>query len=159
MTGNSPPIERAGTPVSSQSSEPHDNTPAPGFRDLFAFTTWKHSPHLACGLLAALLAGALKTSLAVLLGQIFGVISGYGEGLFSASDTMSQVSFWCGILVVVGCVAWLVNFGYMFAWVSFSEAQAKSVRQQMFRGLLSKEMEWYDHQADGIATLLVRIQT
>lgn len=128
-------------------------------KNLFAFTTWRHSPLLVAGLIASLFAGALKTSLAVLLGEIFGVISRYGEGRLSAPETMSEVSSWCGILTVVGCAAWLVNFVYMLVWVSFSELQADNVRGRIFRGLLDKEMAWYDHQADGIASLLVRIQT
>ncbi|KAI1432788.1 P-loop containing nucleoside triphosphate hydrolase protein [Xylaria sp. CBS 124048] len=128
------------------------------YRDLFAFTTWRHCWILAMGLVGALLSGALKTAMSILLGKIFAVISQFGAGHLTGTDTMAQISSWCVLLTVVGGGGWFVNFGYMFSWVAFSELQARSIRNGMFRGLMNKNMEWFDVQENGVASLLVRIQ-
>ncbi|KAI3322780.1 P-loop containing nucleoside triphosphate hydrolase protein [Xylariaceae sp. AK1471] len=129
------------------------------FRDLFTFTTWRHCWLLVAGLVAAVLSGALKTSMSILLGKIFAVISQFGSGHLTGAETLAQISSWCVLLAVVGGAGWLINFVFMFSWIAFSELQARNIRGRMFRGLLKKEMEWFDCQQDGVASLLVRIQT
>jgi len=131
----------------------------PSFRDLFTFTTWKQCGLLVAGLAAAFLSGALKTSMSILIGKIFAVISQFGSGQLGGIDTLAEVSSWCVLLVVAGAAGWLVNFAFMFSWVVFSEVQARNIRREMFQGLLNKEMPWFDCQEDGIASLLVRTQT
>ncbi|KAI1823282.1 P-loop containing nucleoside triphosphate hydrolase protein [Xylaria intraflava] len=133
--------------------------PQSSFRDLFAFTTWRHCWILAAGLLGAVLSGALKTAMSILLGRIFAVISQFGAGHLTGAETLAQISSWCVLLTVVGGAGWLVNFGFMFSWVAFSELQARNIRNSMFRGLMKKDMEWLDIQQDGVASLLVRVQT
>jgi ATP-binding cassette, subfamily B (MDR/TAP), member 1 len=131
----------------------------PSYRDLFTFTTWKQCGLLAAGLAAAFLSGALKTSMSILIGKIFAMISQLGSGQLGDGDAFADVSSWCVLLVVVGAAGWLVNFAFMFSWVAFSEVQARNIRHEIFRGLLDKEMSWFDCQEDGIASLLVRTQT
>ncbi|OTA87178.1 hypothetical protein M434DRAFT_15587 [Hypoxylon sp. CO27-5] len=132
---------------------------SPSLKHLFTFTTWQHCGPLAAGLAASLLSGALRTSLAILIGKIFQVISEFGSGQLTGSDTLTQVSSWCLILTIIGGAGWLVNFAFMFSWIAFSELQARNIRQRMFRALLKKDMEWFDGQEDGVASLLVRMQT
>ncbi|KAI8623231.1 P-loop containing nucleoside triphosphate hydrolase protein [Xylariaceae sp. FL1651] len=131
----------------------------PSFRHLFAFTSWRYCWLLVAGLFMAVLVGALKTSMSVLLGRIFAVIAQFGAGQLTGPDTLAQVSSWCVLLAVVSGAGWLVNFGFMFSWVAFSELQAWNIRRMMFDGLLKKEMQWFDCQQDGVASLLVRVQT
>lgn len=132
---------------------------SPSLKHLFTFTTWQHCGPLTAGLAASLLSGALRTSLAILIGKIFEVISEFGSGQLTGPDTLAQVSSWCIILTLIGGVGWLVNFAFMFSWIAFSELQARNIRQRMFRALLKKDMEWFDGQEDGVASLLVRMQT
>ncbi|KAI0448963.1 P-loop containing nucleoside triphosphate hydrolase protein [Xylaria acuta] len=129
------------------------------FRDLFTFTTWRHSWLLLAGLLGSLLSGALEASMSILLGRIFAVISNFGSGHLTGAEAMAQVSSWCVFLAVVGGGGFLVNFGFLFSWVAFGELQAKSIRSRIFRGLLKKDMEWFDTRPDGVASLLIRTQT
>ncbi|KAI1459815.1 P-loop containing nucleoside triphosphate hydrolase protein [Annulohypoxylon moriforme] len=132
---------------------------SPSLRHLFTFTTWRHCGPLTAGLISAVFSGALRTSLAILIGKIFGVISEFGSGQLSGPDTLAQVSSWCIILTLIGGAGWLVNFAFMFSWILFSELQAKNIRQRIFVAMLRKDMEWFDRQEDGIASLLVRMQT
>ncbi|KAL7620164.1 ATP-dependent permease [Parahypoxylon ruwenzoriense] len=131
----------------------------PSLKHLFAFTTRKHYGPLTAGLVAALLSGALRTSLAILIGRIFAVIAEFGSGQLTGPDTLAQVSYWCVVLTLVGGAGWLVNFAFMFCWIVFSEIQARDIRQRLFGALLNKDMGWFDCQEDGIGSLLVRIQT
>ncbi|KAI1748872.1 P-loop containing nucleoside triphosphate hydrolase protein [Xylaria castorea] len=131
----------------------------PSFRDLFTFMTWQHSWLLLAGLLGSLLSGALQASMSILLGRIFAVISEFGSGHLTGAETMAQISSWCVLLVVVGGGGFLVNFGFLFSWVTFSELQARNIRSRIFRGLLKKDMKWFDTRPDGVASLLIRIQT
>ncbi|KAI1137319.1 P-loop containing nucleoside triphosphate hydrolase protein [Hypoxylon sp. FL0543] len=132
---------------------------SPSLKHLFTFTTWQHCGILAAGLVSSLLSGALRTSLAILIGKIFEVISEFGSGQLTGPDTLGQVSSWCIILSLIGGAGWLVNFAFMSSWIVFSELQARNIRQRMFHALLRKDMEWFDGQEDGIASLLVRMQT
>ncbi|KAI1124078.1 P-loop containing nucleoside triphosphate hydrolase protein [Nemania abortiva] len=129
------------------------------FLDLFTFTAWRHIWLLVAGLVAAALIGGLATTMSLLLGRIFAVISQFGSGHLTESETISQVSSWCVLLTVIGGAALLVNFAFMCSWIAFSELQARSIRSSIFRGLLRKEMEWFDTQEDGIPSLLIRMQT
>ncbi|OTB02678.1 hypothetical protein M426DRAFT_13282 [Hypoxylon sp. CI-4A] len=132
----------------------------PSLKHLFTFTTtWRHYGVLAAGITASLLSGALRTSLAILIGKIFEVISEFGSEKLSGPDTLAQVSSWCVILTLIGAAGWLVNFFFMFTWIVFSELQAKNIRRRIFRAMLKKEMEWFDLQENGVGALLVRIQT
>lgn len=131
----------------------------PSLKHLFAFTTWRRSGPAAAGLVASLFSGALRTSLAILIGKIFAVIAAYGSGQLTGPDTLSQVSSWCVILTLVGGAGWFVNFAFMFSWLLFSEFQARKIRKSMFSALLIKDMKWFDCQPDGVASLLVRMQT
>ncbi|KAI0440821.1 P-loop containing nucleoside triphosphate hydrolase protein [Xylaria telfairii] len=148
------------TATSTNANQPASQQPEKSsFRDLFTFTTWRHSWLLFAGLLGSLLSGALEASMTILLGKIFAVISEFGSGHLTGAETMAQISSWCVLLSVVGGGSFLVNFGFLFSWVAFSESQARNIRSKIFRGLLKKDMEWFDTRPDGVASLLVRIQT
>ncbi|KAI0380280.1 P-loop containing nucleoside triphosphate hydrolase protein [Hypomontagnella monticulosa] len=135
------------------------STPQPSLKHLLAFTTWQRSGPAAAGLVASVFSGALRTALAILIGKIFAVIAAYGSGQLTGPDTLSQVSSWCVILTLVGSAGFFVNFAFMFSWLLFSEFQAKKIRKNVFRALLAKDMKWFDCQPDGVASLLVRLQT
>ncbi len=139
----------------STSQQPQKNS----FRDLFTFTAWRHCWLLVAGLVGAVLSGAFMTSMSILLGRIFAVISQFGSGHLTGAETVAEVSSWCVLLAVVGGAGFLVNFVFMFSWIAFSELQARNIRGKMFHGLLKKEMQWFDSQPDGVASLLIRIQT
>jgi ATP-binding cassette, subfamily B (MDR/TAP), member 1 len=136
------------------------NTPSSAsWSSLFAFTCRQHSPVLLVAIASASAIGGLKVAFAVILGKIFQVVTNYGNGSMTGDNTLSEVSFWCLALCALGMGTWLANMVFLSSWIVFGELQAKSVRDQMFRALLDKEMEWYDHQTDGTTSLLIRIET
>ncbi|RYP11692.1 hypothetical protein DL767_011013 [Monosporascus sp. MG133] len=142
------------------STEPQ-STPqnASSFKHLFSFTTRRHCGILSLGFVSALVVGGLKTALAIILGKVFVAIADFGSGAVAGPETLSRTSLWCLVLAVSGGAGWLANFAFMFAWSTFGEQQARGIRVRMFSVLLGKDMAWFDCQEDGIASLLVRMQT
>ncbi|RYP93256.1 hypothetical protein DL770_000631 [Monosporascus sp. CRB-9-2] len=132
---------------------------ASSFKHLFSFTTWRHCGILSLGFVSALVVGGLKTGLAIILGKVFVAIAEFGSGAVAGPETLSHISLWCLVLAASGGAGWLANFAFMFAWSTFGEQQARSIRVRMFSVLLGKDMAWFDCQEDGIASLLVRMQT
>ena len=129
------------------------------WKHLFAFMRFPHTGPLLAALLASAATAGLKTALAVVLGEIFDVISDYGLGERSSSGTLSAISRWSVILVGIGVGNWMANSAFLALWIIFGELQATSVRQGIFESLLSKDMAWFDSQEEGLSSFLVRIQT
>lgn len=129
------------------------------WRSLFAFTTQQHTPPLVwCGI-ATLLAGLVRPVPSIFFGYIFQLLTEYGAGNMDSKNTKLQVSEWCVALTITGIATWLFNGMLLSTWMVFGELQAKSAREEMFAGLLEKEMEWYDLRKDGMGPLLIRIKT
>ncbi|RSL43225.1 hypothetical protein CEP53_011802 [Fusarium sp. AF-6] len=152
-------------------SQPPINTPSPNpnppsqqaakssWRQLFLFTRKSHTGTLIAALIASAFTAAFKTVLAVILGKIFDVTAGFGNGSLSRSETLSDISMWSLVLLGLGIGNWIASTAFLALWVVFGELQASSVRKDMFVGLLAKDMAWFDAQTEGISSLLVRIQT
>jgi ATP-binding cassette subfamily B (MDR/TAP) protein 1 len=126
---------------------------------LFAFTTTSHIPTLIPAIILTTLAGGLKPTISIFLGHILDDLASYVSGTITQAELLQDVSKWCIILVGLGVGAWLTNGGFFALWLAFGEAQAKSARVKIFKGMLEKEMSWFDLQRDGTGSLLVRIQT
>lgn len=131
----------------------------PSWRSLFAFTTRKHSCGLVFAIFAAIFASVSKPVASILFGRLFSALIKYGSGEYGLEETLEAVSWWCVGLTALGFVSWVADGILLSQWMRFGEIQAECVREQMFTGLLGKNMEWYDLREDGIDTLLVRIQT
>lgn len=129
------------------------------WHSLFVFTTRAHSPTITVAVISTFLSGLIKPASAVFLGKIFTNLAAFGAGELSAQDTLHNVSLWCIALVSLGAASFPIETVFLSSWLVFGELQAKAVREELFTGMLEKEMEWYDLREDGIGTLLIRIQT
>lgn len=131
----------------------------PSWRSLFAFTTRKHSCGLVFAVIAAIFSSISKPAASILFGRLFSTLIKYGSGRIGLEGALKEVSWLCIGLTALGFWSWTTDGVFLLQWMKFGEGQAKYVREQMFTGLLDKNMEWYDLREDGIDTLLVRIQT
>jgi ATP-binding cassette, subfamily B (MDR/TAP), member 1 len=129
------------------------------WKDLFAFTRTAHAGPLLGALLASALAAGFKVALAVILGQVFNIISDYASGERSGSSTVNLVSRWSLTMLGLGVGNWITHAVFIALWVAFGEIQASAVREETFQSLLSKDMSWFDSQDQGVSSLLARIQT
>lgn len=149
--------------VSSQELQPWGTTDnvevKSSWRSLFVFTTRQHAVPFALALVSTLASALFKPISAIFFGKIFSIFTKFGAGTATAQDTLQEVTKWCIALVGLGGSAWVAEGAYLYSWMAFGEAQARSVRQKMFEGMLDKEMEWYDLRQEGIGSLLIRIQT
>ncbi|KAH9219138.1 P-loop containing nucleoside triphosphate hydrolase protein [Leptodontidium sp. 2 PMI_412] len=131
----------------------------PSWRSLFVFTTRQHIAVIAIALLSSFLSALLKPTLAIFFGKIFSIFTKFGLGVLDGHDALVAISKWCVALVCLGGAAWVIEGAFLSSWMVFGELQAKCVREELFVGMLDKEMEWYDLRQDGIGSLLIRIQT
>lgn len=129
------------------------------WKHLFSFTKPAHMPVLMTALITSCLAAALKSSLAVVLGKIFDVVAAYGQLQKSSHQTLSEVSWWCIILTIMGAGAWGVNAAYLAFWITFGEQQARSCRLDIFETLAKLKHTWFDVLPRGIPSLFVTMQT
>ncbi|PFH62328.1 hypothetical protein XA68_14055 [Ophiocordyceps unilateralis] len=129
------------------------------WRSLFAFTARGHSHVLLGAVLASLAVAALQTILAIILGRIFEIVAGLGNGVQSGHEALEAVSRWCLVLLGLGFANWFSNSVFLGLWVAFGEMQADAGRRRVFESLLAKDMAWFDRLEQGMSGLLSRIQT
>lgn len=129
------------------------------FKHLFSFTRWSHAAPLSAALAASAAFAAIKSIYPIFLGKIFNIVSDFGAGRRSGSETLDEISHWSQILIGLGIVNCLSGSAFLSLWAIFGELQAKSIRQDIFKSLLSKNIAWFDSLDQGISSLLVRIQT
>lgn len=126
---------------------------------LFAFTSRNHLPSLAFAVTFTTIAGIVKPAGAIFFGKIFSALTQFAAGTSNVHSTLDDVSIWCIGLSALGASLWLFQGLFLSLWMVFGELQAKTIREQMFAGLIEKELVWYDLLEDGISSLMVRIQT
>jgi ATP-binding cassette subfamily B (MDR/TAP) protein 1 len=129
------------------------------WKQLFLFTKRSHTGALIAALLAAGFTAGFKTVLSVILGKIFDIITGFGNGSLDGHQALDQISDWALVLLGLGIGNWIASTAFLALWVIFGELQACSIRHDIFMSLLSKDMAWFDAQSEGISSLLIRIQT
>jgi ATP-binding cassette subfamily B (MDR/TAP) protein 1 len=135
----------------------HAQGPAP-WKSLFRFTQVSHAPVLVTSILSSGASGAVVPISAYLLGKIFDVFTSYTSGRISGDEMTQQISKNCLYFFALGCGAWL-TYGVFFAsWISFGELQARGAREQLYKAMLQKEMEWYDTRSSGVHTMIPRSQ-
>lgn len=125
------------------------------------FVAWSRG-ELTLLLLAIALSGVVagaKTVYTLILGSIFEVFAEYGSGTRTGASMVHSVSTWCLGLVGLGLGKALFSSLLMALWITHGEARVCSVRQLLFRSLLSKEMGWFDTRGGGISGLMTEQYT
>lgn len=131
----------------------------PSWRTILHFTLRSHLIPLAVALILTALSGVIIPAVAVILGKAFDAFAQYGSNKITGPDLVEQISWYAVALTVLGCASGILNGGFFTFWISFGELQAKSAREQLFKEMLEKEIEWYDLHRAGINTLISRLQT
>lgn len=97
--------------------------------------------------------------MAIFLGRFFDAFADFGAGKISSDKLMDRTLTSVYALLGVGAGTILLKSGMFAAWLSFGEMQAKSVRDELFKALLEKDLEWFEMRESGVGTLLARLQT
>ncbi len=131
----------------------------PSWRSLFVFVTRKQISSILIPLVSTSISALIKPASAIFFGKIFTNLTQFGAGVLGSQDTLDNITLWVIALVCLAAVAWVIEAIFLSSWMIFGEIQAKKAREQLFIGMLDKEMQWYDLRQDGIGSLLIRIQT
>lgn len=125
---------------------------------MFSFTTANHVLTLALATSLALLAGIIMPLFAVVLGNLFSAFMLFGAGSVSSQTLLDQVVSGCVQLAGLGIANWVLNGSYFLFFIVFGEQQAASARGGIFKGLLEREIEWFEGQENGTAAFLSCLQ-
>lgn len=129
-----------------------------GWLSLLRFTTKKHIPILASGVVLALAASLTTPALAILLGDIFDSFTVFGAEVISGQSLVQKVTTSCIGLACLGAASWALNASYFILFVLFGELQVASARSRLFEQLLKRNLEWFETQQDGTGALLSSLQ-
>lgn len=139
-------------------NEEGDEAEVSGWLSLFNFTSRIHLVSLSIALILSVASGIIIPAFAVILGKVFDLFTKYGGKEMSGSDLVKKISIYGLGLVGLGSGSGILNAGYFMAWLVFGELQAKAAREQLFDGMLKKDLDWYDMRKAGIDTLISRLQ-
>ncbi|KAI9682080.1 MAG: hypothetical protein M1817_000134 [Caeruleum heppii] len=126
---------------------------------LFNFTRRSHAATLAIAILLSVISGIIIPAVSIFLGRIFNSFTEFGGGNLEGPELVSRVSRECIYLTALGAAGWILNGGYFMCWLVFGEMQARTVRHELFDGLMDKDMAWYDMRKNGISALIPRLQS
>lgn len=130
-----------------------------GWSALFAFTRKPHLLVLLPAILLSLAAGLILPVTAIFFGRVFNNFSDYAAGKIEATIFTRELTGNIYALLVLGAATFVLKGGLFNFWLQFGEMQARCVREELFRTLLEKDLEWYDLRTSGVETLLTRTQT
>jgi len=126
---------------------------------IFSFTQTDHLWVLCLAVFFAVCSALVQPVVAIFIGNFADGLTQFGGGLIE-SDTLhkrTNPSFYG--FIGLGFCTLLTNAGMFTTWVVFGELQAKAVREELFRSLLKKDLEWFEMREHGVASLLTRLQS
>lgn len=138
--------------------EHHEILRQVGWKAIFSFTTRKHLPVLFAACFFGFFAAITLPAMAVIFGLIFRQFSDFAAGKISGPTLLHKASDYCIYLTAICAFNWFTNSLYFALFLAFSELQARSARDKIFRALLRKDIEWYDTRESGIAAFLPAVQ-
>ncbi|CAK7566305.1 MAG: ATP-dependent permease [Sporothrix epigloea] len=131
-----------------------------GLVHLFVASTRQDGVIILSATAASAAVAACKTAYALILGQVFQVITDYGSGAFPAHEALQRVGRWCLWLAVLGVGMAVCSALLMGLWIVHGETRARKVRRCLFDALLVKDMAWFDtRRGGGVASLMTEQYT
>jgi ATP-binding cassette, subfamily B (MDR/TAP), member 1 len=125
----------------------------------FAFTQPHHYWVLGLGMVTASCCALVQPTVSIFLGKFIDAIAQFGGGLIDSDTLQQRITPMVHAFIVLGCCTFVTNAGMFVTWTTFGEMQAKSVREELFRSLLDKNLEWFEMRESSISSLLTRLQT
>ncbi|RKF60001.1 Leptomycin B resistance protein pmd1 [Erysiphe neolycopersici] len=119
----------------------------------------KSSFFLFAAIAITALSSLLHPIAVILCGRIFGTLTSFSSGLMSPSEISNEISNLCLSLILLGCLAWIIEFCFMSLWIAYGERFAKKVRELTFMSLLHQDMSFNYLKKFDFAPLLVRLET
>jgi ATP-binding cassette, subfamily B (MDR/TAP), member 1 len=121
-----------------------EERPTPSFRGLYRFCTNADLALLIPAIIASVGSGLLIPAFTILLGKIFTSFGSFSTGQIPAGELEKQATPFVIGICVVGAAAWAFGWAHMALWLAFGENTARRARERVMKGLLQKNMAWYD---------------
>lgn len=93
------------------------------------------------------------------MGKFGDAVTQFGGGNIDSNELRKRTQVPIYGFAIIGCISLCSNALAFIAWGLFGDLQAKSVRHELFRNLLDKDLDWFEARESGIASLLIRLQT
>lgn len=130
----------------------------PCWRALLYFTSASHILPLFFALFFSISAGFVIPLMSIYMGKIFDRFSDFGAGHLGGKELVEGVYSNSLVLCGLGGASGVLNGAFYGSWLIFGELQAKSAREQIFDGMLAKDLSWYDRHDSKVEALVLRIQ-
>jgi ATP-binding cassette subfamily B (MDR/TAP) protein 1 len=99
--------------------------------------------------LLSIAAAVVPMYMTIIIGDAFGVFSGYPLDHSLATSEQShklvkEVGNFCLRLTLVGLAGWIVNCAMISLWVRVGEMVAHRLRKAVYTSVMARGMEWFD---------------
>src|SRR5271170_8077680 len=130
-----------------------EKRPIPTYRGLFRFYDHSDLFILVPAFTTSFVSGVLIPAFTILLGLMFSSFSNFSNGDITRTELRVQITSYVIGVSSVGVAAWVLGWINMSLWLTFGENTAKKAREQVLKGLLKKDMAWFDEKVvnDGIS--------
>lgn len=125
----------------------------------FSFIQREQYGVLGLAIFFAVCSALVQPAVSIIMGRFSDALAQFGGGLIDSDTLRERTAGGVHAFIVLGCCTLVTNAGMFAAWAIFGEMQAKSVREELFRSLVEKDMEWFEQRETGTASLLTRLQT
>lgn len=120
--------------------------PGPTYRGLYRFCSAADFALLIPAIAVSIASGILTPAFTVLLGKIFTSIAAFSKGQISGHELEEQIKPLVIGICVLGVGAWGFGWAHMSMWLAFGENVRKRAKEAVFKGLLEKNMTWFDQK-------------
>lgn len=127
--------------------------------EIYSILLEKSSFFLYLAIAITAISSLLHPIAVILCGRIFGTLTSYSSELISPSKISEEISNLCLSLILLGCIAWTIEFCFMFSWIAHGERIAKKARELTFMSLLHQDMSFKCLKNFELAPLLIRLET
>jgi ABC transporter transmembrane region len=131
---------------SSESIQVEEERPKPSYAGLYRFCKRTDAALLVPAVIVSVLNGLLVPAFTILLGKIFTSFGSFSSSSIAGNDLQEQVTGYVIGICIVGAAAWALGWAHMSLWLAFGENTAKRARESVIKGLLAKNITWYDNR-------------
>lgn len=123
-----------------------EKRPTPSYRGLYRFCNNADLALLLPAISVSIVSGTLVPAFTILLGKIFTKFGAFSSGEIARNDLERQITPFVVGICIVGAAAWGLGWAHMALWLAFGENTARRAREQVMKGLLEKNMTWFDQR-------------
>jgi ATP-binding cassette subfamily B (MDR/TAP) protein 1 len=109
-------------------------------------------PHITIGCIAAITVGASFPIIAVLFGEMYGILS-----IQDKDEVQSQANYYSLLFLMIGAVAGLGTFFQTYMFSIAGVRLTSRLRALTFRAMMRQEIAWFDDTKNAVGALCARL--